>query len=281
MTDLLTVSQLDLHVGENQVLHDVAFNVRSGTCLALVGETGAGKSLTCRVVAGLTGHLKAAKISGNLDFDGIDLTSLNRRGWRRVHGRQVGFIPQASLSALDPLRRVGSQLLETAKYLDVPKKDTTKRSLYLLDRVHFDDPERVMRSYPHELSGGMRQRVMIALALMGSPKLLIADESTTALDVTVQKSILTLLAELKQDSNLSMILVSHDLSVVETIADDVVIMNKGRVVESGAVSQVLTEPQDEYSKKLMAARPDRLTTSPQGALSITEATPAGAERPHD
>lgn len=275
--DILRLEHVAVEIKGNMALTDVSFDVAEGTCLGLVGETGSGKSLTCRVITGLIGRTGGRITGGRALFNGDDLVTLTEPRWRALRGRKIALVPQASLSSLDPVLRVGRQLEEAIRYLDraaIPGA----RMIELLEQVHMPRPAETSRLYPHELSGGMRQRVMIALALAGRPELLVADEPTTALDVTVQRGILGLLAELRQTTGMSVILVTHDLAVVQSVADSVAVMYAGRVVETGMTASVLATPAHPYTKALLAARP--IDAHSDFMLSPIPGVPPGlADRP--
>ena len=212
-----------------------------GECVGLVGETGSGKSVTCRALTGMLRWLGARITRGRVLFGGRDIGAVDERCWRSLHGQHIGFIPQNSLSGLDPVMTIGAQLGETVRHLrgSRPKAPDV---LALLAQVQMPHPREVYASYPHQLSGGMRQRVMIALAIAGQPELLVADEPTTALDVTVQREILDLMMDLQQRSRMGLVLVSHDLDVVARVSDQVAIMYAGATVEVGATTDVLAKP---------------------------------------
>jgi oligopeptide/dipeptide ABC transporter ATP-binding protein len=263
--DLLTVTGLAVEIGGLPVLSDVSLSLPSHGVLGLVGETGSGKSITCRALVGLLGRINGRVVAGSAQFDGQALHTLDERGWSQVRGRQIGFVPQASLNALDPVMTIGKQLREAVRILD-PGTDVKVRSIELLDLVRLPDPHEVLRRYPHELSGGMRQRVMIALALAGRPRLLLADEPTTALDVTVQKAILEVFADLRTATGMSLLLVTHDLGVVADVADTVAVMYGGTVVELGSTQQVMSSPSHPYTAALLGARP---TNREQGERLVT------------
>jgi oligopeptide/dipeptide ABC transporter, ATP-binding protein, C-terminal domain len=277
--DLLTVTDLGVEIGGMPVLSDVTLSLPSHGVLGLVGETGSGKSLTCRALMGLLGRIGGKVVAGSITFDGTTLTTLDDRGWAQIRGGQIGFVPQASLNALDPVMTVGSQLREAIRHLD-PGAESKARSIELLEMVRLADPHNVLRRYPHELSGGMRQRVMIALALAGRPRLLVADEPTTALDVTVQKAILDVFAELRTVTGMSLLLVTHDLGVVADAADTVAVMYGGTVVERGQTQQVMSAPSHPYTAALLGARPtsraegERLVTIP-GVPAVPGQWPSG------
>jgi peptide/nickel transport system ATP-binding protein len=278
MTDLLALSNIHVSIGDVEPLAGVDLHIEEGTCLGIVGETGSGKSMTCRVITGLLGRLGGRVTQGSATFIGRDLIAMSERERRALRGREIGFVPQASLGSLDPIMRVGKQITETGRTLGWSPESATERGHELLRQVRLDNPEQVFRLYPHELSGGMRQRVMIALALIGSPRLLVLDEATTALDVTVQQEILDLLAEVRAQYKMSILLVSHDLGVVESIAERVVIMYSGRVVEVGETAAVLAKPSHPYTQALLDARPEN---SKAGELlaAIEGVPPSLANRP--
>lgn len=277
--DLLTITGLGVEINGLPVLSDVSLSLPSHGVLGLVGETGSGKSLTCRALMGLLPRIGGTVVAGSMEFAGTTLTGLDDRGWAKVRGRQIGFVPQASLNALDPVMTVGAQLKEAVRLLD-PGTDVKARSHELLDLVRLPDPAHVLRRYPHELSGGMRQRVMIALALAGRPRLLVADEPTTALDVTVQKAILEVFADLRTATGMSLLLVTHDLGVVADVADTIAVMYGGTVVELGSTQQVMTGPSHPYTAALLGARPttrasgERLVTIP-GVPAVPGQWPTG------
>ncbi len=273
---LLTVTDLAIELGDFEPVRNVMFAVAPGACLGLVGETGCGKSMTCRAIVGLL-HRTGARVSrGQIIFQGTDLAKLRRNGWHQVRGHGISFVPQSSMSSLNPVRTVGSQLNETIAAIDrssVP----AERALELLSQVHIDRPADVLKRYPHELSGGMRQRVMIALALAGRPALLVADEPTTALDVTVQREILALLKEIRATSGMALLLVSHDLGVVKSVADTVAVMYAGMIVETGPASQVISAPRHPYTAALIDARPT--ATSGSRLRAIPGSPPGRDDRP--
>lgn len=250
---LVMVEDLSVVVAGRQVLRDVRFNVAAGASLALVGESGAGKTMVCRVLTGRMNRIGAHAPGGSVRYGGVDLLNQSAAQWRRLYGRRIALVPQNSLSSLDPVIRVGRQVRETLRELD-PSAPRDARARELLEMVHLPDPCQVLRAYPHELSGGMRQRVMIALALAGHPDLLVADEPTSALDVSVQHGIVALLAELREITNMSIVFVTHDLSIAENICDQIAVMYAGSVVEQGSAGAVLASPCHPYTRALLAAR---------------------------
>jgi oligopeptide/dipeptide ABC transporter ATP-binding protein len=267
---------LAVEIGGRVALRDVNLEVPAGRCIALVGETGSGKSMTCRVAVGLLARIGGNISHGSLHFDERDMTAASDRQWRAIRGRRIGMIPQGSFSALDPIIRVGRQLEETVRVLD-PDGDVSARVDELLESVQLLDGPSVRRAYSHQLSGGMRQRVMIALALAGRPDLLLADEATTALDVTIQRGILALLRQRQEHEHMALLLVTHDLSIVRSIADSVTIMYAGTTVESGPVESVFSQPQHPYTRALLAARPGSVAARTR-LPSIEGAPPGLGER---
>jgi peptide/nickel transport system ATP-binding protein len=250
---LLQVENLAVRIATVEVLTDVSFSIATGSAVAVVGETGSGKSISCRAVAGLLPRLGGRIVRGRVTFGSQDLAGATAGDWARIRGRRIGFIPQASIASLDPVMKIGTQLRETIKLLD-PGADPTSRAEELLQDVRMHDIDRVAQSYPHQLSGGMRQRVMIALALAGNPELLVADEPTTALDATVQRSILELLTKLRQEKGMSLLVVTHDLSLAESFADEIVVMYSGVTVERGPTAALLHKAAHPYTRALVAAR---------------------------
>lgn len=240
--------------GPVPVVSGVDFTVRRGRILAIVGESGSGKSVTARALVGLAGDGSRAE-ANTFEVAGVDARSFGEKDWRRVRGAQIGFVLQDALTSLDPLRTVQAEVSEA---LRLPRRQRVAAVEALLDSVGIPDPAYRRRNYPHQLSGGLRQRALIASALAGQPDVLIADEPTTALDVTVQARILALLRTLADDGR-GVLLISHDLAVVSRVADDVVVMHNGRIVERGPVADVIRDPQHDYTRKLVAAVPGRGT----------------------
>ncbi|HEY2772173.1 MAG TPA: ABC transporter ATP-binding protein [Solirubrobacteraceae bacterium] len=254
---LLTVD--DLHVsfateeGIVRAVDGVSFTVGSGEVVAIVGESGSGKSVTAMTLMGLT-RGPNAKFSGEAIFEGRDLVAAPDSELRKVRGAGIAMVFQDPMSSLDPVYRIGHQIVEQIRvHEDVSKAQAMDRTVELMERVGIPRAQERLRSYPHEFSGGMRQRVMIAMALSCSPKLLIADEPTTALDVTIQAQILDELRELRTDSGAGIILVTHDLGVVADIADRVVVMYGGRVVEQGTLDEIFYDPQHPYTWGLLGS----------------------------
>ncbi len=261
-----------LHVSFNgvPVVHGVDLQLRAGQCLALVGESGSGKSVTARTLVGLTGagaHVQAQRLA----FAGQDLRQFDERAWQRLRGEHIGFVMQDALGSLDPLRRVGAEIEEPLLlHTDLAAEQRRLRVLELLRQVGVPEPEVRARQYPWQLSGGLRQRALIASAIACQPRLLIADEPTTALDATVQAQILDLLEHLRERDN-SLLMVSHDLAVVARLADWVAVMRHGVVVEQGSVEQILQDPQDPYTQRLLsAARAVHFKRPAAPALALVE-----------
>ncbi|MEU1383104.1 ABC transporter ATP-binding protein [Streptomyces albidoflavus] len=244
---------------ESSVVHavqDVSLHVHAGETLAVVGESGSGKSATALSVLRLNPSPPCVYTGGEIRFDGRDLLTLSEKELGRVRGRDIAMVFQDPMTCLDPLQRVGTQVAEVLRlHTGQSRAEARKAALAALDEVGIPDPEVRYRQYPHELSGGLRQRVMIATALVTRPRVVIADEPTTALDVTVQRQILDLLVSLQDKHDMAVVLITHDLAVVAETADRVAVMNKGRVVETGDVLDVFDRPADAYTRRLLAATP--------------------------
>lgn len=260
MTPLLDVDALTIGFGTAApVVCDVSFKVMPGQTMALVGESGSGKTLTCRSVLRILPEAAQLR-SGAIQFCGqsgpVDLLGANERQLRKIRGDRIAMIFQEPMRSLSPLHRLGNQVSEVLRlHRGMGPAEAKTRVIEEFDRVGFVDPERAFKSYPFEMSGGMRQRAMIAMAMVAKPELLIADEPTTALDVTTQAQVLGLINSLQKDTGMAVILVTHDLGVVANMAQHVVVMNKGRVMESGAAADVLGAPAHGYTQKLFNAAP--------------------------
>jgi oligopeptide/dipeptide ABC transporter ATP-binding protein len=232
---------------------EVSFAIAAGETLGLVGESGSGKSVTALSLVRLV-RPPGRIVSGRVELDGRDLMTLPEASMRAIRGRRIGFVFQEPMVALDPVYTIGAQIVETLRVHGLARgSGAWARATTLLERVHIPDAARRVREYPHQLSGGLRQRAMIALALSAEPDLLIADEPTTALDVTVQAEILDLLRDLRGAFNLSILLITHDLGVIAEMADRVAVMYGGRIVEEGSVGDVLTTPAHPYTQALLAS----------------------------
>ncbi|RON80028.1 ABC transporter ATP-binding protein [Pseudomonas chlororaphis] len=279
---LIRVTDLQVRFGAQAAptLKGISFELRRGECLALVGESGSGKSVTSRTLAGLTGANALIQAS-RLEFAGQDLRRFDERAWRRIRGAQIGFVMQDALGSLDPLRPVGKEIAEPLElHSALDRAQRQARVLELLRAVGVPEPELRARQYPFQLSGGLRQRALIASAIACNPRLLIADEPTTALDATVQAQVLGLLESLRGDST-AMLIVSHDLAVVSRLANRVAVMHNGVIVEQGSVEEVLHDPRHPYTQFLLragrAVHFRRPAPSPRPILSAV--APAGAEAP--
>lgn len=249
---LLTVNNLKISFNENEILHKINFNLNKGEILGIVGESGSGKSLTSLAIMGLLP--KTAKTSGSIMLEGNEI--LNTELSKKLRGNDIGMIFQEPMTSLNPSMKCGEQVIENIlTHKKTTENQAKKQVISLFEKVKLPQPERIFKAYPHELSGGQKQRVMIAMAIASEPKLLIADEPTTALDVTVQKSILELLKELQNDLGMSIIFISHDLGVIAELCDRVVVMYKGNIVEQGNVETIFHSPKENYTKGLIACRP--------------------------
>lgn len=261
MTTLLSVKDLSIsfHQGEGQVVEIVKrinFTIENGETLALVGESGSGKSITAHALMGLLPYPMAFHPSGTIEFDDRDLLSLTEKQKRTFRGNEISMIFQEPINSLNPLHTIQKQIGEMLKtHHNYHRHNTRQQILDLLHKVKIRDPEQKLNAYPHQLSGGQRQRVMIAMALANQPKLLIADEPTTALDLTVQKDIMDLLIELKSEHQMSILIITHDLSIVRYIADRILVMQAGRIVEENSTELLFSQPQDDYTKLLLNSRP--------------------------
>ncbi|MER7708700.1 ABC transporter ATP-binding protein [Kitasatospora sp. NPDC097605] len=275
---LLAVDGLDVRFGGVHAVRDVSLTLDRGECLAVVGESGSGKSVTARTLVGLTGS-GATVTARALHFDGTDLTRLSEPRWRAVRGRRIGLVLQDALTSLDPLRTVGAEVAEPLRvHRLAPRAERPARVHDLLTGAGVPDPERRAAQHPHQLSGGLRQRALIASALAGEPDLLIADEPTTALDATVQAQVLDLLDALRR-SGTALLLISHDLSVVARLADRVAVMFGGRIVETGPTEGLLARPRHPYTRALLAAVPGARTRGRRlsGPVPATDGPPPGPD----
>jgi peptide/nickel transport system ATP-binding protein len=292
------LSVRDLRVGFNteggvvQAVDGVSFDVRPGEVLAIVGESGSGKSVTAQTIIGLT-RSKNSRIEGSVTLEGTELVDASDAELRQLRGNRVAMIFQDPMTSFNPVYRIGKQIGEAmaAHREGVGKDEARARAVELLDSVGIPDPEQRVDAYPHEFSGGMRQRAMIAMALALEPDLLIADEPTTALDVTIQAQILALLEDLNRKRNLATILITHDLGVVAEVADRVLVMYAGRVVEEGTLDEIFYDPQHPYTWGLLGSltrldrpRPKRLPQiagAPPSLLALPDGCAFRPRCPHE
>ena len=257
--NILEVKDLEVsfftYAGEVKAVRGVTYELKPGEVLGIVGESGSGKSVSSYALMGIIPE-PGKVIGGSIIFDGKDITKLNEKELRKIRGKDIGMIFQDPMTSLNPVFTVGNQIEETLKKHTKLTKDERKlRIIELLTLVGINQPEKRMNRYPHEFSGGMRQRVMIAMALACNPKILIADEPTTALDVTIQAQIVDLLKELKDKINMSIIFITHDLGVIADICDKVAVMYAGKIIETGTIDEIFYEPQHPYTLGLLKSMP--------------------------
>ena len=248
---------IDTPSGVVRAVDGVSFEIHEGETLGLVGESGCGKSMTALSILQLLPEPAGYISEGRILFRGRDLLDHTWDEMRSIRGRQIAMIFQEPMTSLNPVFTIGRQLAETMVVHGTDAAAARRRSLELLEQVQLDEPGQLLRQYPHQLSGGMQQRVMIAIALANGPQLLIADEPTTALDVTVQAQILTLLAELQQEMGMAVLLISHDLGIVAEMADRVAVMYAGEIVETASAEQLYSSPRHPYTQGLFASLPTR------------------------
>lgn len=259
MPHLLQVNNLttafSADYGDSVSVDHVSFHVDPGEVVCIVGESGCGKSVTSLSIMGLI-RKGGAVIDGSVLFDGKNLLEMNEKELDKIRGNELTMIFQDPLTSLNPVFTVGNQITESIRiHMGLPKEEAKVRAIELLEKVGMPSPDKVMKKYPHTLSGGMRQRVMIAMAIACNPKLLIADEPTTALDVTIQAQIMRLLAKLQKENNMSMILITHDIGLVANMADRVLVMYAGQIVEEADVNEIFQNPKHPYTKALLATVP--------------------------
>lgn len=274
---LLTVEDLkvsfDTRDGENQAVRGVSLHIDKGETLGIVGESGSGKSVTAKAVMGLIqppGRIKEGKIV----FAGKDLVRLSEKEWRGLRGNRIAMVFQDPMTSLNPVKKIGAQLTEVIRrHRGLSQSEAAKEAVELLRQVGINEPERRVNQYPHEFSGGMRQRVMIAMALSCRPELLIADEPTTALDVTIQAQILELLKKLKEQSSMSVVLITHDLGVVAQVCSRVAVMYGGMIMEEGSVEDIFYRPKHPYTQGLLRSVPQRQGGSRERLVPIEGSPP--------
>jgi len=264
--------------GEVKALNDVSFKLREGEVLGIVGESGSGKSVTAYSLMGLTAY-PGKLIGGTIDFNGHRINDMSESDFRKMRGNEVSIIFQDPMTSLNPVYTIGNQIEEVILlHTDKDKKQAHARAKELLELVGINEPEKRLKQYPHELSGGMRQRVMIAIALACEPKLLIADEPTTALDVTIQAQILELILELKDKLGMAIIMITHDLGIVANMCDRIAVMYAGHIIEYGLTDDIFYNPKHEYTKGLIRSIP-RLDAKEHERLVPIEGTPVDMLNP--
>lgn len=256
---LLEVKNLNIefhdHLIPETVVYDFDLELKAGEIVGLVGESGSGKSMSALAIAGLLSRRDMHK-RGQILFDGLDLLTCERSKLRKIQGNEISMIFQEPMTSLNPVKRIGWQIEESLRiHTELNKEERYQKAIEMMKEVELPDPERLYRQYPHELSGGMRQRVMIAAAMICNPRILIADEPTTALDVTIQAQIVELLKRMNREKQTSILFISHDLSLVKQLCERVLVMKGGYIVETGLTQEVFAHPREEYTQRLIAAIP--------------------------
>ena len=265
-------------VGEVKALSDVSITLKEGEVLGIVGESGSGKSVTAYSLMGLTAH-PGKIIGGDIHFNGHDVIAMSEKEMCKMRGNEVSIIFQDPMTSLNPVFTIGNQIMEAIMlHTGKTKAEAKQRAIELLELVGINEPEKRLKQYPHEHSGGMRQRVMIAMALACEPKLLIADEPTTALDVTIQAQILELIMELKEKLGMAIIMITHDLGVVASICDNIAVMYAGKIIEYGTTDEIFYEPKHMYTKGLIRSIP-RIDAKEKERLVPIEGTPVDLLNP--
>ncbi|MFM1865011.1 MAG: hypothetical protein RL677_791 [Actinomycetota bacterium] len=282
-SDVLLVD--DLSVGFNtedgfvEVIEDVSFSIKPGEVLGLVGESGSGKTVAAMSLLSLLPSPPAKRLKGQILLGDVDLTALTSKQLLNYRGRDVGYIFQEPMNSLNPTYKIGYQLMEPLKlHTNLSKSEIRAKAIEMLNLVGINEPERRLEQYPFELSGGIRQRVMIAMALICEPKLLIADEPTTALDVTIQAQIMDLLRNIRKELKTAILLITHDMGLVAENCDRVAVMYAGRIVETGSVTQVMKSPRHPYTKALLESIPD-IHNKKEVLPTIAGMVPAPGKRP--
>lgn len=283
MPSLLTIQDLRVDLDDpgserkGSILRGIDLDLNEGERLALVGESGCGKSMTALSVLDLLPSPPMKKSGGRIQFLGKDLNALSATDWRDIRGKRIGMIFQEPLTSLNPVVTIGAQVAETLQvHLGLSREQARQRTVELLREVGLSDPERILEQYPHQLSGGMCQRAMIAMAIACSPSLLIADEPTTALDVTVQAQILELLLQMTQKHRLAILFITHNLRIIRSFADKVAILYRGQVVEQGRPDEIFDHPQHPYTEGLLASLP-QLSSGSAELFSIPGNVPSPFE----
>lgn len=257
MSPLLEVNNLNVSFHQHKqsvtLVDRVSFSVEPGECLGILGESGSGKSMTCKSIMGLLD--KSFKVTGEALFGGKDLLGLSREAMRKIRGKEICMILQNPMTCFDPLYRIGDQIKETfSEHLSLSPKEMKKKAIETLELMQIKNPEDVLEKYPHQLSGGMLQRVMIGIALATEPKLIIADEPTTAIDTITQYEIIKEFLKIKENHDAALIFISHDLGVISRLADKVVVMHDAKAVQKGTLTEVFMNPADDYTKTLVEKR---------------------------
>lgn len=277
MDSLLEVQNLsvsfDTYAGEVKAVQNVSFSVRPGEAIGIVGESGCGKSVTAHSIMGLIPIPPGRTVSGKILFNHTDLLQLPNKAMEKIRGNEIGMIFQDPMSSLNPVLTIGTQIIETLQlHKNMSKAAAMEKAVEMLRLVGIPSPEKRVKNYPHQFSGGMRQRAMIAMALACNPKLLIADEPTTALDVTIQAQILELIKNLNREFNTSVIMISHDLGVIASLCSRVIVMYAGRIAETGSVYDVFHNPQHPYTWGLLKSLP-RMDISTKEPLAVIAGHP--------
>jgi peptide/nickel transport system ATP-binding protein len=269
--NVLEVRDLTVRFGATAVVDGVSFDIERGRRLAIIGESGSGKTLSALSVIGLVPD--SASVSGSVRFDGRELLGRSDRELSKLRGEQIAMVFQNPQTSLNPLMRVGRQIAEPLRrHHGMRRKSAARAAVELIDRVGLPEPDRAARAYPHQLSGGQRQRIGIAIALACRPALLIADEPTTALDVTVQADVLALLADLIGAESTALLFITHDVSLVPIVADQLLVMRRGIIVESGDVGRIIAAPREDYTKQLLAAARQTALPPDERLDELAEAT---------
>ncbi|MGL5362956.1 MAG: ABC transporter ATP-binding protein [Bosea sp. (in: a-proteobacteria)] len=276
---LLTVSNLSVSIGRLKPLDGISFEIGKGEIVGVVGESGSGKSLTAMSVMGLLPLIGGKISAGTITFDGIALTGLAEPAYRALRGRRIALISQNPMTSLDPIIRIGAQIDQVAMlHLGLAETEAKARSIELMQQLRIPDAQTIYNNYPHQLSGGMKQRIVIAMALAADPDLIIADEPTTALDVTIQAQIIQIMVELVRDRGLSLMLITHDMGVVAQACDRVVVLYAGRVAESNNIDAIFEEPKHPYTRELIRCIP-RHGQTPGSLTGIPGAVPSVLDYP--
>ena len=279
---ILEVKDLELgfntYAGQVQALRGVDFHLNKGETLAIVGESGSGKSVTIKAVTKLLAANAVIK-GGSITYKGQDILGMDDKAFSQLRGNEISLIFQDPLSSLDPVMKIGKQITETLRIkLKMSKEDAKKRAIELMGAVGIPEPEKRYNEYPFQFSGGMRQRIVIAIALACNPEVLICDEPTTALDVTIQSQILELIGDIQKKNDLSVIFITHDLGVVANVADRVCVMYAGKIVETGTVEEIFYDPRHPYTWSLLTSMPS-LATSQGDKLTVIPGTPPNMVHP--